>query len=55
MAGGIDIDKTIVMLQNVNTVAVKYEINSSKDAILELTPCFQFVQKCHLLSSDQKF
>ena len=54
MVSGIDIDKTIVMLQDVNTVAVKYEIDSPKNATLELTPWFQFVQKGHLLSLEQK-
>lgn len=54
---GVEVIKTIAMVQGENTVGVKYEIisHTKKPISLDVTPLFQFVPKGAVLSEEQKF
>ncbi|MGM9934041.1 amylo-alpha-1,6-glucosidase [uncultured Clostridium sp.] len=56
-AGGVQIEKTIAMKQNENTIAVVYRINNCSDSSIrfEATPYMEFVPKGHTLSRGQAF
>ncbi len=56
-AEGVEVVKTIAMVQGQNTVGVKYEIisHTDKPVSLDVTPLFQFVPKGSVLSEEQKF
>lgn len=56
-AEGVEVVKTIAMVQGQNTVGVKYEIisHTKKPVSLEITPLFQFVPKGKVLSERQEF
>ncbi len=54
---GVEVIKTIAMVQGENTVGVKYEIisHTNKEVSLDVTPLFQFIPKGAMLSEDQEF
>jgi len=54
---GVEIVRTMVMMQGANTVGISYEIrnHSGAEVTLEVSPHLQFVAKGTLLSKEQKF
>ncbi len=54
---GIEVVRTIALMQGQNTVGISYEIRncSGEEAELEVRPHLQFVPKGALLSEDQEF
>lgn len=54
---GVSVIKTVAMNQGANTVAVLYEIenDSIKEAVLTVTPFFQFAKKGDDIKKGQKF
>lgn len=55
--GGVEITRETAMVQDENTVAVRYSMKNSgaKAALLTVTPFFQFVKKGEDLSPGQRF
>ena len=54
---GVEVVRTIALMQGQNTVGIFYEIRNSsgEDAALTVRPHLQFVPKGALLSEDQEF
>lgn len=54
---GVEVVRTIALMQGQNTVGISYEIRNSsgEDAALTVRPHLQFVPKGALLSEDQEF
>ncbi len=54
---GVEIVRTMVLMQGANTVGISYEIrnHSDQEAVLEVYPHLQFVPKGALLSKEQAF
>lgn len=57
LAKGVEIVKSMVLMQGENTVGVSYEIRNrtGEEAALEVYPHLEFVPKGSLLSGDQEF
>ncbi len=57
MIGGVTVLKTIVMVQNENTVGVKYEIDNplELEVTLQVTPIYQFLERGEVLQPSQEF
>lgn len=57
LAKGVEIVKSLGLMQGKNTVGISYQIRnlSGKDVTLEVTPHLQFVPKGALLSGEQEF
>lgn len=57
LAKGVEVVRTIVLMQGENSVGISYEIRNSsgEEVSLEVYPHLQFVPKGNLLSKEQKF
>lgn len=53
--GSVQMKKSICMVQEENTVAVLYEIDSPKEGVLSLEPWFQFVPKGEKVEKTQEY
>lgn len=57
LAEGVEVVRTIAMMQGENTVGISYEVRnrSGEEVKLEVYPHLEFVPKGHPLSKEQKF
>ncbi|MDO5417495.1 MAG: amylo-alpha-1,6-glucosidase [Lachnospiraceae bacterium] len=57
LADGVEVTRTIVLMQGSNTIGISYEINnaSRKEAELAVTPQLQFVRKGTAMKRGQEF
>lgn len=57
VVNGVEVIKTIVMVHEENTVAIKYKIinHTKKKVELKVTPWLQFINKGGVMSDSQKF